>query len=706
MALGSAVAQEEAPAPPRKQGALIKLPLPLSAEAETKVLSSLESIASRATGDRPIVVLEFVPIAGTANPDAAAERLGRGTSFERALSVARWLSGPKGNRVRSVAYIPESIAGHAVLIALACEEIAMSPSAEMGLAGIDEVSSEATIIQAYTEIATRRGLVPPAAVRSMLDPSETLVRLELEGGGIEYATLPELERRLRPENAWSEKQLVPANQMGTFSGQELRSWRWITHLVPESDQLAAILKLDGDLRERPTFAEPRKAMRAHIRGIMNARQVDRTIRAIEDAIANQQANLILVEVDSPGGNLTESLRLAFYLANVPSEKAEVVVFISGHARGDASLIALSADTLYMAPDATLGGAGEASISVADVEKRKDNLLEFAKGVGRFPGDVVGCLCPESAIYEYQSANGRRVRAPVNWLEDDPKLPLWVQGPEQNYKSGLDSAQAVEMGIASDRLVSLAAVGNQYGLESLPEEKQTNTTEQLVEWIASQRWLSMFLFMVGLMCLVAELNAPGVGVPGAIATICFLLFFWLNLFQGTVEWLEILLIVGGVAFMAVEVFILPGFGVFGVSGLVMLAAGLLLAGQTFVLPTNQYQTERLIYGLGQLGFGTFLLLGLLIAFRKQLANMPMFRWFALQPPTNDRFLANMEQLEDERRSLLGRYGSTMTRCNPFGKARIGDEIVDVVSEHAWIDEDSPIEVIAVQDHHVVIRRRSI
>jgi membrane-bound ClpP family serine protease len=131
----------------------------------------------------------------------------------------------------------------------------------------------------------------------------------------------------------------------------------------------------------------------------------------------------------------------------------------------------------------------------------------------------------------------------------------------------------------------------------------------------------------------------------------------------------------------------------------------LAGQTFVFPTNEYQTRRLIHGLGQLGFVFFAIVGLLIAFRKQLAMTPMFRWFALQPPTSDRFLVKMEELDEERRSLLGSYGSTVTRCNPFGKARIGDQIVEVMSEHTWIDEDSPIEVIAMKGQHLVIRQRS-
>lgn len=692
---------------PNKTASLIKVPLPLTAPVETRILASLESLANNTAGaERPVVVLEFVAANGAAEEDAAAPSLGSGTSFERALSLARMLSGPRGNRLRSIAYLPESLRGHAVLIALGCEEIAMHPMTEIGLAGLDESAPEATVLQAYLDIAARRGLFPPAAIRSMLDPAEPLVRLDLEGGGAEYTTLPELEKQARPENAWKETQLVPLNQMASFSGQELRGWRWITHLVNDRELLSSALKLDVPVQERPTFALPRKAMRMQLRGVLHNRLVNRTLRAIDESLQNDGTNLILIDLDSPGGSLEETLRLAYHLAEIPAERAEVVVFVSGRARGDAALIALAADSLFMAPNAVLGQAGEASISREDVDARKESFLRFAKTVGRFPGDVAGCVCPDVTVREYLAADGRRTRDVVGWLEDDAKLPLWKAGAEVDFREGLTADRAFQLNIASGTAPTLEAIGQRFGLEVLPQEKQTNRVEAAVEWLASQRWLSFLLFMIGIIALSAELNTPGLGIPGGIALVCFLLFFWLNLFQGTIEWLEVLLIGAGVLCLAAEIFLLPGFGVFGFLGLLLLAAGLVLASQTFVLPTNQYQWEKSVQGFGQLAFGLLVLMGLAFAFRKQLSNLPMVRWFALQPPLNDRFVVAMHELQEERRSLVGRYGSTLTRCNPYGKATFGDEVVDVVSQGDWLDEDSPIEVVSVQNNQILVKRRTI
>lgn len=697
------LAQEADQPSPSKGATLIRIPLPLTGETDARIIASLESVSMRSqANERPVVILEFVP-AGSA-PVGKADSIGQGSSFEKALTISRWLSGPKGNRIKSVGYIASNLRGHAVLVALACEELVMLPDAEIGKAGIDEIQIDPTVQQAYLDVAARRGMLPEAFVRSMLDPSQSLVQLDLEGGGVEYTTTLELESKPRPDGAWRERQLVPANQMATFNGQELRQRRWISNTIAERELLGTTLKLTGSIQEKPSFALPRKPVHLNLRGVLHRRLINRTIRAIDDAVNNQGADLILIQLDSPGGNLDDSIRLAYRLAEIPADKAEVVVYVSEHARGDAALIALAGDALYMAPNAVLGTGGEASIDEAAVESRKNNFLELARLCNRAPGDLVGLANPGAAVSEFQAADGRQLRTLPGWLTDDPARPLWTKGKGVDYRNGIATDQAIRMGIATDRANDLEGVAQFFGVTELPMEKQTSRIEQSIEWLASQRWLTYVCFLVGLICLSAELSAPGVGVPGMIALVCFLMFFWMNMFQGTIEWLEILLIVAGIGCLLAEIFLLPGFGVFGVTGLILLASGLLLAGQTFTIPTNRYQLDKLVQGLGQLGLGVIVLFVTAILFHKQLGRLPMVRWFALEHPIGDKFVVAMDRLDEDRQMLKGRYGTTMTRCNPYGKAILGDMVVDVVSKGGWIDEDMPIEVVEVKENHVLIKRR--
>lgn len=704
LAIPKGHAQQPAPADvSNRQATTLSIEFPLDSVRETKLLAALESLAAKASGaERPIVILEFKS-ASPAGHDAEG-LVGRGTPFERALSIARWLSGSKGTRFQSVAYLPQSIGGHAVLVALACEEIAIASDAEMGQASIDEASVDATIRQAYLEVAAKRGSVPAAAVLSMVDPSESLVRIDKVGGQSEFVTAPELAKRERKGEEWNETQLVPNNQLARFLGQELRTWRWVAHTAGTREQLSNALRLSRPITEQPMFDGPRVAMRTQVRGHITTRVVDRLIRAIETGLSDKKTNLVLIELNSPGGRLKESLRLAQYISDIPSTQAEVVCYISGRALGDAALIALASDSIMMHPDAILGGPGEASITESQCLENKAALEAIARSSGRSIGEVLGCVCPSFAIYEYTSFDGRTQLNTPEWLDDDPIAPQWTKGGEFSFASGLGYAAASELRLASDNPVSLAAVGSKFGLESLPDEIRTNASEEFVDWLASQVWLSFLLFGVGITALSAEMSSPGIGFPGFLAAVCFGLFFWLRMLDGTVEWLEVLLIGGGVVCLGLEFFLLPGFGVFGVGGLVMLGLGLLLAGQTFVWPTNDYQRGRMVQGFGQIGLITLILIGLAILFRKQIANSPMVRWFRLQPPAHDKEKHEMELIHEELRAYVGRQGLTSSRCSPGGRAFVGETIFNVMSEEGWLDEDTPIEVVGVHENFLLVRRR--
>jgi len=683
---------------------LVPVEFPLTPANESRLIETLERISNRPNAsDRPTVILEFVRSKNTASK-TDDDPIGRGTAFERALGLSRWLSGPKGNRIRSIAFLPNSICGHAVLIALGCEEIAIASASDIGRAGIDESALDATVRQAYLDVAARRSAFPEAAVLSLIDPNESLVRIDLVGGAVEYTTAPQLAKRKRAEEAWNETQLVPANQLAVFVGQELRTWRWVAHIANDRQQLAQVLKLTRPITDQPVFEGPRVAIRVHLKGIVSDRQVNRNIRAIEEGLNKKEVNLVLLQLDSSGGNLNESLRLAQFLAGIPADRAEVVTYISGSALGDAALIPLASDTILMHPNAKLGGPGEATITPAICLENKSVLQELAKEVGRSDGELLGCICPDMPVFEYTSFDGRTQWSSPQWIVDDPALPQWNQGEQVSFQGGLSFAKANEMGLASDNPISMEAVGNKFGIDELPEELRTNSTEQFIEWLAGQGWLSMLLFMVGIICLSSELSTPGIGIAGIMSAICFLLFFWIHLFQGTVEWLEILLILAGVVCLAAEIFLLPGFGVFGVTGLILVAAGLLLAGQTFVWPTNEYQWNRTATGIGQLGLIVITLMAAAILFRKQLAKLPMIRWLSLQPPREDSALLDREHAVEELRAFIGWNGVTISRCNPSGKAAIGDRIFGVASQDAWIDEDTNIQVVDLQGNTLIVKLR--
>ncbi len=76
------------------------------------------------------------------------------------------------------------------------------------------------------------------------------------------------------------------------------------------------------------------------------------------------------------------------------------------------------------------------------------------------------------------------------------------------------------------------------------------------------FVRFLLVMLGIIGLILELKMPGTAVPGVLAAICFVLFFWSYSFIGEFTMLAVLLFVLGIILLAVEIFVLPGFGFTG------------------------------------------------------------------------------------------------------------------------------------------------
>ena len=100
-------------------------------------------------------------------------------------------------------------------------------------------------------------------------------------------------------------------------------------------------------------------------------------------------------------------------------------------------------------------------------------------------------------------------------------------------------------------------------------------------------------MIGLVALYLELSAPGISVGGLIAGLCAVLFFWSRFLGGTSTWLEVLLFLAGTVFLVVEVFVIPGWGVSGLMGLVLILVSVVMASQEFVVPSTGRQWNQLV-----------------------------------------------------------------------------------------------------------------
>ena len=284
----------------------------------------------------------------------------------------------------------------------------------------------------------------------------------------------------------------------------------------------------------------------------------------------------------------------------------------------------------------------------------------------------------------------------------PNANRWLAKETVAGGEAISQAVAIKYGLVDSTAENATLALNRLGMEDVPAELKMPWLDAGIQRILAQGWLPRFLLMIGFFALMVELGSPGVGLGGFTAALCFLGFFWIEGLNGNVEWLEILLFVAGLVSLAIELFILPGFGLFGIGGLLMLLVSIVLASQTFVWPTTSAQLEE--FSMNLLWVACLALGGMIgiLVMHKQLERLPMLRWMTLQPAGT----YDLDELEAREslvhwEHLLSQEGITTTRLNPSGKAQFGRDIVAVVGSGRMIDEGCPVRVVEVRGNMVIV-----
>lgn len=710
----SAAAQEAAQnvaldadqSPAERLGFLVDVQLPLVGQRDELVRQQVARIADahRDAAQRPVVVLRFI-VAALAEPGAEPDNGGlgsRGSQFERCLALARFLTSPEAARVRLVAYLPETIEGHAVLPVLACEEIYAATNAELGRAAIDE-PLDATIAGAYRDVVSRRATLPLPVVLSMLDNNAEVYLLELADGSSLVADRSEAERRRQAGEVLREETVWAGGGLAQFNGQQLRNRRWIAGTVDDAEELAAALQLPGALRSSQQLPREWQAVKLSLDGELNGPRVNQIIRALTEAIDKRQVNLVVIELAQTTSNFQSAARLASYVAGLDPEQVYTLGIVTQAVTGPASLIAVACDEAVVLTSASIGPSTEARFSDGEADTMRIVLGDLAETTGR-PLPLLSVLADGQVVvnqYVHQESGRRAIFA--EWqVAQQADANQWLAKTRVAGGEPLDNDVAVRYRLIDGVDDSSGLALSRLGLEQTPSELSTPWLDRAIEQLLARAWLPKLLLTIGFFALMIELGNPGISVGGLLAGVCFLGFFWIEGLNGNVESLEILLFLGGLAALALELFVLPGFGLFGIGGLLMLLVSVVLASQTFVWPTTSAQLNEVasnLFWVSLMALGG--MIGLLFM-HKQLESSPLLRWVTLQPNGAEE-LAELGQREAtvHLEHLLGQDGLTTTRLNPSGKAQFGRDIVAVVGTGNLIGEGVPVRVVEVRGNLVLV-----
>jgi membrane-bound ClpP family serine protease len=171
---------------------------------------------------------------------------------------------------------------------------------------------------------------------------------------------------------------------------------------------------------------------------------------------------------------------------------------------------------------------------------------------------------------------------------------------------------------------------------------------------------------------------------------------------TAEWLEVLLFLAGIVCLLIEVFILPGFGIFGFGGGLLVFVSLVLACQRTFLPQNAYQLGQLQTSLLVVAGAGLGLIAMIYLLNRWLPRAPLLNRVMLTPPSGGEkeYISRHEALADFE-DMVGQRGVTTTRLNPAGKARFGDKLLDVIADGERIDAGADVVITEVHGSRVLV-----
>lgn len=689
-----------------KQGVLVEIPSPLNSRTVERTLVQLSRLAGSARDERVTVVLKFA----SDNPDGEADlKSTNRTQLEDALKLARAISGPDLRRIRPVAWIDSAVTGYEVLVALACETVVVSPNGSIGTVTDPGSVADETAKLIFESIAKRRALLPDPIVAALVDSDLELAQIRVVGGELKFVVGSDLDELRQSGDVLEESVWSQAFEPLTLSANRLRELRAATAIVTDMDEVADRLGLAGLRNSESDQVENAVGVYLRINGSINPQRVRRWQTNLASTIEKGETNTWLIEIDSPGGNLASSAALATVFSDPGSSIRKVGGYVSREARGDAALVALACRPLNIHPEANIGGGGADAMSSENVARYRELIGMIASATNRSESLIRGLLDPKLAVHRYVHRQTGRVRYAVpselsSEFENDPAnegsdvSSVWKREQRIELDKGVSAERAIELGLADRIVESLPSAAATVGLASVPPQLADRGLIRFVERIGRNDGLAFGLLLIGFMLLSTEASAPGLGLPGFLSMLCFAFFFWTKFLAGTAEWAELLAFGLGIACLAIEIFVLPGFGIFGIGGLFLTVLGVVLMSQTFVIPQNAYQAGELLGGVWMV-LGS--MVGLIIGFMFVKTFLPQAATaagLAMEVPE-----ASIDEFERVAHydHLVGQTGLAATRLRPSGKARFGELLVSVISDGSSLEANQEVRVVQVLGNRIVV-----
>ena len=452
----------------------------------------------------------------------------------------------------------------------------------------------------------------------------------------------------------------------------------------------------------------------------------KSIKRRTEIALNGGVDYLIYEIETYGGEVAAADDISKYFILEVAKRAHTVAYVNTEAISAGAMISVSCEDIIMRENTTIGDCAPITLGgkLEGVEREKIESFvraTFARAgeANKYPMSLLKAMVTVGTeVYRVKNTKTGQ----WEYFETE-QLPKDTRAYDLKNKElvvtnkellTLTASKAAEYGIARAIVKDVNGVLNfleeRDGVEfsELPVTLETNWSEEMVRWLNSPAVMGV-LVTIALLGLYIEFNTPGLVLPAVVAGICFVIIIGSKYLTGMANWVEIAVFITGLLLLAVEVFILPGFIIAGVLGLLCVFAGMfgmLIKNPPNKLPWPESQIDWQLFNNGVLGLflgiAGFVVLAWL--FSKYLHKIPIAKKLILASPVEaDAIQYGMSS--EKPLVEIAQKGVTLSQLRPSGIAQFGRERVNVVSRGEFIDENKEVIVESIEGNNIVVKEIS-
>lgn len=421
-------------------------------------------------------------------------------------------------------------------------------------------------------------------------------------------------------------------------------------------------------------AQKTKVMVMDIKGDIDA-TMRRYVGLALDHARETEADIVLIEMDTYGGVLTDA---ADIVESIVAFKKPIWVFINSDAASAGALISIACDSIYMSPHAKMGAA-------TAINENGEKAIEKIQSYTR---DIMRAAAEKSK---------RDPRIAEGMVDENSEIPgIKKSGQIISFTA----SEAIQHGYCEGKAESIEEVLKKNKVQNYQiDHFELSTTDSIVSFFLNP-FISGILISLIIAGLYFEMQAPGLGFAGAVSLLALILYLVPYYLNGLAENWEILALFIGVLLIAAEIFVIPGFGVAGISGITLTVVSLVLimvdnrtfefgfAGMHDVVIATLVTFAGLIGGVAILIFGG-----------TRLTRTAAFKNITLTETQRSEEGFTVSRYKEQ---MAGKDGIAHTVLRPSGRVLIDNEVFDAFTRGEYVEKGSRIEVVSQEGATLLVK----